>query len=146
MKSPTERVLKYLTIRGFTVGITEHWSQFGGPQNPDGSFIGRRHDLFGFIDMIALKGGETIAIQCTAVTGMGARYKKILGQEKLDPKLEGKKLEKAMDAARKRRAAARACLKAGWRIVIYGHDKDMRIPKMREVTLNDFVDQVTLKL
>ena len=146
MKSPTERVLKYLQIRGFVVGITEHWSQFGGPLKDDGSFIGRRHDLFGFIDMIALKGEETIAIQCTAVTGMGARYKKILGREKINPTFDEKKFNKALEAARKRRAAARACLKAGWRIVIYGHDKGMRIPKMREVTINDFVDQVKLEL
>lgn len=146
MKSPTERVLKYLKTRGFTVGITEHWSQFGGAQKPDGSFIGRRNDLFGFIDMIALKDEQTIAIQCTAVSGMLSRYKKILGQEKIDPKFDDKKMNKAMDAARKRRAAARACLKAGWRIVIYGHDKGMKVPKMREVTSNDFVDQVALKL
>ena len=37
-----------------------------------------RHDLFGFIDIIAFRGAQVIGIQATTMHNMAARYKKIL--------------------------------------------------------------------
>lgn len=65
--SPTQRSLKLMRDRGYLVAITEKY-------NP---FAKIRQDLFGFIDMLAIKGDETIAIQTTDGTSVSKRINKI---------------------------------------------------------------------
>ena len=68
--SPTQRTLKYLRGKGYTVEITEHWN-----------FYGRvRKDLYGFVDAMALRDGLTgaLGVQTTTQSNMSARVKKIL--------------------------------------------------------------------
>lgn len=68
--SPTQRSLKYLRDNGYTVAIVEHW-------NPHARI---RQDLFGFVDILALKGDETLAVQATA-QAVSTRAKKIAESE-----------------------------------------------------------------
>jgi hypothetical protein len=66
--SPTQLTLRKLKTDGWTtLAIVEHW-------NP---FARIRQDLFGCIDILALKDGDTLAIQCTTYNNRWARVKKI---------------------------------------------------------------------
>ena len=67
-KSPTARTLDYLRDLGYTVGVVERHNAFSGKKN----------DLFGFIDLIAIRDGETIGVQATSTGNINARFKKIL--------------------------------------------------------------------
>jgi hypothetical protein len=49
------------------VGIVEYWN----------GFIGIRVDLFGWIDLIAIKPGVIMAVQTTSASNQSARVKKI---------------------------------------------------------------------
>ena len=64
--TPTQRSLAYLRNEGYLVAIVEHW-------NP---FARIRQDLFGFIDLLAIRRDETLAVQVTA-SGVSSRVKKI---------------------------------------------------------------------
>jgi len=64
--TPTQRSLAYLRDQGYLVAIVEHW-------NP---FARIRQDLFGFIDLLAIRRDETLAVQVTA-SGVSARVHKI---------------------------------------------------------------------
>jgi hypothetical protein len=64
--SPTQRSLAHLRADGYTVEVVEHW-------NPHARI---RQDLFGCIDLLALRGDETLAVQ-TTTTGVAARVRKI---------------------------------------------------------------------
>lgn len=90
--SPTQRSLKYLKDEGWTVAITEKW-------NPHARI---RQDLFGFIDLLAIRKGETLAVQVTS-TGVSSRIKKIM---------ESDYLPKVRDA--------------GWRIIVHGWRKNSK--------------------
>ncbi len=68
--SPTQLSLKKLREEGYTVQVVEYWN----------SFARIRIDLFGFIDIIALKGKEVLAVQTTSASNMSARCKKIADQ------------------------------------------------------------------
>ena len=70
-KSPTQLSLAKLREEGYTCWITEHWNNWSKT----------RQDLFGFIDILALKGNETLAIQTTTATNLNARCKKIADHE-----------------------------------------------------------------
>jgi Trm5-related predicted tRNA methylase len=65
--SPTELTLKHLRAEGWTVAVVEKW-------NPHARI---RQDLYGFIDILALRGSETLAVQATSYTNMSSRIKKI---------------------------------------------------------------------
>jgi hypothetical protein len=65
--SPTQLTLRYLREQGYTAEVVEHW-------NPH---VQRRQDLFGFIDVLGVRPGETIAVQTTSVGGVSHRLKKI---------------------------------------------------------------------
>jgi hypothetical protein len=65
--NPTQRSLKKLRSEGWTVAVVEKW-------NPHARV---RQDLFGFADLLAIRGNETIAIQTTVSSGMAARLVKI---------------------------------------------------------------------
>ena len=65
--SPTTLSLKALRDAGYTVAIVEHF-------NPH---MRIRQDLFGFIDILAIRPGETLAVQTTSRSNMAARVRKI---------------------------------------------------------------------
>lgn len=69
--SPTQRSLKVLRDRGYQVAIVEHWN----------AHIRRRQDLFGFVDLLAVKEGETLAVQTTSGSNVSARITKIMEHE-----------------------------------------------------------------
>lgn len=65
--SPTQLTLRHLRSQGYLAEVTERW-------NPHASI---RQDLFGFVDVLAIKPGETLAVQTTSATNVSARIKKI---------------------------------------------------------------------
>lgn len=71
--SPTQLSLKKLREEGYTVAVVEHWN----------AFARIRQDLFGFIDLLALKGKEVLAVQTTTATNINARIKKIADHENI---------------------------------------------------------------
>lgn len=89
-KSPTQLTLERLRSDGYTATVVEHW-------NPHARI---RQDLFGFIDVLALRGTETLAVQATSVGHVSERVTKIA-----DSPLVG------------------AVRDAGWRIVVWGWAK-----------------------
>lgn len=91
--SPTQRSLKYLREQGYVVAVTEKW-------NPHARI---RQDLFGFIDMLALKDGQTLAIQTTSASAFASRKTKIQCHENLP-----------------------MVLSAGWKVIIHGWRKNSK--------------------
>lgn len=71
--SPTQLTLKLLREDGWTVEVVEKWIP--------GANI--RKDLFGFIDLVALKDGQTLGVQATSYSNISARVKKIESAELL---------------------------------------------------------------
>jgi hypothetical protein len=67
--SPTQRSLALLRKRGYFVAITERWNPWSKT----------RVDLFGFIDLLAIRGNETLAVQTTSGSNVSARIEKIRG-------------------------------------------------------------------
>lgn len=65
--SPTQLSLRLLREQGWLVAVVEKW-------NP---YAKIRQDLFGFIDIIAIKGDTVMAVQATTEANMAARLKKI---------------------------------------------------------------------
>jgi hypothetical protein len=78
MASPTQRTIAAMKKRGYTCGIVEHW-------NPHTK---TRHDLFGFVDLIAMKPGRIIAVQATSGTNTSARLAKIKAEPRAKVWLE----------------------------------------------------------
>jgi len=66
--SPTQRSLKLLRDEGYTVQVVEKWQ----------AFAKKRVDLFGCIDIIAIKDGVTgvLGVQTTSGSNLAAREKK----------------------------------------------------------------------
>lgn len=79
--SPTQRTLKLLRDMGFQTAITEHWN----------SFVKRRQDLFGFIDLLAVNADQTIGVQATSASHHSARIEKISGLQEAQDWLTGGK-------------------------------------------------------
>jgi len=88
--TPTARSVAHLRALHWTVGVVE--------QRIPNTNITR--DLFGFIDLLAIRGDETLAVQVTSGSNMAARERKITEHENL--------------------AAVRA---AGWRVHVHGWRK-----------------------
>ena len=65
--SPMSLTIEKLQADGYTPFKTEHWNAFARV----------RQDLFGFADVLALKKGEIVAIQCTSWANVPSRVKKI---------------------------------------------------------------------
>ena len=91
--SPTERSLKYLRKLGYTATVTERWNQFARI----------RQDLFGIVDVLAVRAGETLAVQCTSLANVSSRVNKIADNENT-PRLR----------------------EAGWRLEVHGWKKGKR--------------------
>ena len=101
--SPTVLSLKKLREEGYTCWITEHWNNWSKT----------RQDLFGFIDIIALKKNETLAIQTTTATNLNARVKKISDSE-----------------------SVKYVRKAGWKILVWGTYKQNNRWQIKEVDVS----------
>lgn len=84
------------------VEVVEKWN----------SFSGKRNDLFGVFDILAVGHGHTLGVQVTSRSNMAARIKKIKEQGILGTLKE-----------------------AGWQIVIHGWDKHENRWRLKEVTL-----------
>lgn len=93
MSSPTQRSKEFLESRGYLVAVVEKW-------NPHARV---RQDLFGFIDLLAVKEGETLAVQTTSRSNMSSRARKIAEHENTP-----------------------TVRRAGWGIEIHGWAKDTR--------------------
>ena len=78
--SPTQRTLRACRDAGRFVDKCERWNPYGGARKPDGSAIGIRQDLFGFVDIVALDDA-IVAIQCCAGSGHAAHRQKIIESE-----------------------------------------------------------------
>ena len=91
MTSPTQRTLAQLRKDGYTAQVVERW-------NPHARI---RQDLFGFVDVLAIRGGETLAVQATSGSNVASRVKKIAEHEHIG-----------------------AVREAGWRVVVWGWRKN----------------------
>lgn len=69
--SPTQRSLKLLRSQGWRVAVVEHWNQHARI----------RQDLYGCIDLLALKDGTTLAVQTTSSPNLAARVTKVRAAE-----------------------------------------------------------------
>lgn len=71
MRSPTQNSLAALRALGYEPWVVEHWD----------SFARKRRDLWGFVDILALRGDEILAVQTTSASGVSARVKKITASD-----------------------------------------------------------------
>lgn len=71
--SPTQRTLKVLRDRGFKAAVVERFLRYAGA-------FGKRQDLFGIIDVLAISPEQTIGIQCCS--GSAASHLRKLTEEK----------------------------------------------------------------
>ena len=67
MSSPTQRSLAKLRADGYLVAIVEHWNQYAKI----------RQDLYGFIDLLAIRRGEVLGVQATSRSNVSSRVAKI---------------------------------------------------------------------
>lgn len=65
--SPTQRTLAHLRKEGYLCQIVEHWNPYSHT----------RQDLFGFIDILAIKPNVILGVQATSTSNLSARVKKI---------------------------------------------------------------------
>jgi hypothetical protein len=94
VRSPTELSLHHLRTEGWTVDVCERWIPGAGVAG------GTRRDLFGVLDLVGLRGPETLGVQTTSALNVSAR------------------LNKMRDAEHAERLAALHA--AGWSLVIHG--------------------------
>jgi hypothetical protein len=88
--SPTQLTLRHLREQGYTAEVVERW-------NPHARI---RQDLFGVVDVLALRGEETLAVQTTSAGNVSARVRKIAESEHIS-----------------------AMREAGWRFHVHGWAK-----------------------
>jgi len=69
--TPTQLSCKHLRDNGWTLEVVERYNQFAC----------RRNDLFGFIDILAVRGPETLAVQTTTYPNVPSRVNKIADSE-----------------------------------------------------------------
>ena len=99
MSSPTQRSLAHLRKLGYRVAVVERWN----------AFARIRQDLFGVLDLLAVKDGEILGVQTTSGSNVAARISKIAESDAVpDLRRAGMKLE--VHGWRK--------LKAGWQVRI----------------------------
>ena len=65
--TPTQRTLKHLRDAGYLAEVVERWIP--------GANI--RRDLFGFVDVLAIRDGEVLGVQATSRDNVAARIAKI---------------------------------------------------------------------
>jgi len=92
MKASTTRLsLERLRSEGWEAEVVEHWKR-----NP-ATGVQTKHDLFGIIDILAVRDNETLAVQTTSRDHLPNRLQKI-AKAAVTPKLHA----------------------AGWRLVCHG--------------------------
>jgi hypothetical protein len=101
--SPTQRSLEKLRADGWRAEVVERWVP--------GANI--RKDLWGWVDILALREGETLAVQTTSASNVAARVRKIEESDSL------------YDVRR-----------AGWSIAVHGWRKVGRAWTCRVVDLS----------
>ena len=69
--TPTQRTLALLRKEGWLCHIAEHWN----------AYAHIRQDAFGVIDIIALRPGTILGIQCTSAANHAARREKMRTSE-----------------------------------------------------------------
>jgi hypothetical protein len=69
--SPTQRSLKVMRDAGYLCQVVEHWNQFAHI----------RQDLYGFIDVLCVKGEDIVGVQATSGDNVAARVTKITEHE-----------------------------------------------------------------
>ena len=89
-ESPTKLTLRHLRDQGYTCQVVEVW-------NPHARI---RQDLFGIVDVLGVRDGETIAVQTTSASHVAERVRKIAESEHI--------------------AAIRS---AGWTVHVHGWEK-----------------------
>lgn len=72
-KSPTQLTLEKLRGEGYLCEVVERWVP--------GANI--RKDLFGFIDILAIREGDVLAVQATSKSNVSARVNKIAEHENI---------------------------------------------------------------
>jgi hypothetical protein len=70
-KSPTARSLLHMRKQGYTCQVVEHWNAFSR----------RRVDLYGFIDVLCVKGEDIVGVQATSGDNVASRVTKITEHE-----------------------------------------------------------------
>lgn len=98
-KKITPITMEEMRARGYTVAKVEYWSPFPPPH-------GRRHDLFGCIDVLGVhpSAKHTLGVQCTSRSNALARVKKVLRDTEVTPN-------------------AKAWLKSGNKLEVWGWDR-----------------------
>lgn len=71
--SPTQRTLAALRAQGYTAEVVERFNHFARI----------RQDLFGFIDILAIRENEVLGVQACAGSSASARVKKIEDHDNL---------------------------------------------------------------
>jgi len=71
--TPTARTLAELRKDGYLAAVVEKW-------NPHAKI---RQDLFGCVDVLGIREGETIAVQATSGSNVASRIKKMTDTEAL---------------------------------------------------------------
>lgn len=99
--TPTELSLRHLRKDGWLVDVCERWVP--NPVHPGG---GQRRDLFGLIDLVAIRGTQTLGVQTTTVTNVNAHLLKMTDDE--------------------HRPRLADLFVAGWIIVVHGWRKSTR--------------------
>lgn len=104
-QSPTVRSLAHLRKTCDLVQVVERW-------NPHARI---RQDLFGIVDILAISGTETIAVQSTSWGNVSSRVKKMAESDAL-PRLR----------------------EAGWKIIVHGWRKNSKTGKyeLKEVDIS----------
>ena len=70
--SPTQRTLRLLRDHGYVAQVVERWNPFAKV----------RQDLFGFIDIVAMRSGSLIGVQATTTSNVMARITKIFNDQR----------------------------------------------------------------
>lgn len=103
MSSPTQRSLARLRADGYLAEVVEKWIPA----------VKRRRDLYGFIDILAIRGDEVVGVQATSASNVAARIAKITEHPNVG-----------------------AVRKAGIRILVHGWAKRGRRWQCREADLS----------
>jgi len=73
LSSPTQRTLAALRADGWVAQVVEHWN----------AFARIRQDLWGCIDVLAMREGRILGVQATSGTNVQARMKKSMAEPRL---------------------------------------------------------------
>lgn len=118
MSIATQKTLKELRKQGYRAGVVERWLRYAG-------VYGKRQDLFGIIDIIAISPTETIGVQsCT--TSFAAHYRELTE-------------EKNQECYDWLQCPGRKLAIWAWRKVKKERGKDIKVwrPRIHEITLEE---------